>query len=104
MKEQQVMKSSDVREHWSEVINLVSRDQARVVVEKSGVPVAGLVSPDDLEWLKQRDSRLVDLRRVMDQMRDAFVDFPEDEFNKEVERALSSVRSGSAEQGTEGEA
>ncbi|RIV29244.1 type II toxin-antitoxin system Phd/YefM family antitoxin [Alicyclobacillaceae bacterium I2511] len=104
MKEQQVMKSSDVREHWSEVINLVSRDQARVVVEKSGVPVAGLVSPEDLEWLKQRDSRLMDLRRVMDQMRDAFVDVPEDEFNKEVERALSGVRSGLAGQGTEGEA
>jgi len=49
MKEQQMMKSSEVREHWSEVINLVSRDQMRVIVEKSGTPVAGLVSPEDME-------------------------------------------------------
>lgn len=104
MKEQQMMKSSEVREHWSEVINLVSRDQMRVIVEKSGTPVAGLVSPEDLEWLKERDKRLAELRNVMDQMRDAFSDVSENEFNKEVERVLSEVRTERALSAAQGEA
>ena len=104
MKEQQVMKSSEVREHWSEIINLVSRDQARVVVEKSGTPVVGLVSPADLEWLKERDGRLVELRNVMNRMKDAFSDVSEGDFNQEVERVLTEVRADRDRSKVQGEA
>jgi len=104
MKEQQMMKFSEVREHWSEVINLVSRDQMRVIVEKNGAPVAGLFSPGDLEWLKERDKRLAELRNVMDQMRDAFSDVSENEFNKEAERVLNEVRTERALSAAQGEA
>lgn len=104
MKEHQMMKSSEVREHWSEVINLVSRDQMRVIVEKSGTPVAGLVSAEDLEWLKERDKRLAELRHVMDQMRDVFSDVSENEFNKEVERVLSEARTERDLSATQGQA
>lgn len=38
-----------VRQRWSEVVNEVACDKTRVIVEKNGVPVAGMVSPQDLE-------------------------------------------------------
>ena len=49
----QTIKSSDARAQWSQIINKVARRQARVIVEKSGIPVAAIVSTQDLERLDQ---------------------------------------------------
>ncbi|MGC8488064.1 MAG: hypothetical protein ACP5QO_07570 [Clostridia bacterium] len=46
-----VLKASDVQQRWSKVVHEVSYDQTCVALEKSGVPVAGIVSPQHLEWL-----------------------------------------------------
>ena len=88
-----VLKASDVRQRWSEVVNEVARDKTRVIVEKSGVPVAGVVSPQDLEWLQERDRRMAELRETMDEMRQAFGDVPPEEFNRAVDRAVQESRS-----------
>ena len=88
-----VLKASDVRQRWSEVVNEVARHKTRVIVEKSGVPVAGVVSPQDLEWLQERDRRMAELRETMDEMRQAFGDVPPEEFNRAVDRAVQESRS-----------
>ncbi|PSR32321.1 MAG: hypothetical protein C7B46_14610 [Sulfobacillus benefaciens] len=88
-----VLKASDVRQRWSEVVNEVACNKTRVIVEKSGVPVAGVVSPQDLEWLQERDRRMAELRQTMDEMRQAFRDVPPEEFNREVARAVQESRS-----------
>ncbi len=88
-----VLKASDVRQHWSKVVNEVARDKTRVIVEKSGIPVAGVVSPQDLEWLQERDRRMAELRETMDDMRQAFRDVPSDEFNRAVDRVVQESRS-----------
>jgi prevent-host-death family protein len=87
-----VLKASDVRQRWSEVVNEVSLDQTRVVVEKSGVPVAGVVSPQDLEWLQERDRRLAELRAVMEDVREVFQDVPPEQFGREAAQALTDIR------------
>lgn len=87
-----VLKASDVRQRWSEVVNEVSREQTRVIVEKSGVRVVGVVGPRDLEWLQERDRRLAELRAVVDDLREVFQDVPLDEFDREVARALQDIR------------
>ncbi len=89
-----VLKASDVRQRWSEVVNEVSRDKTRVVVEKSGIPVVGVVSAQDLAWLEERDRRLADLRRAMDAMRQRFQDVPPEAFDREVAQAVQEIRSG----------
>jgi prevent-host-death family protein len=87
-----VLKASDVRQRWSEVVNEVARDKTRVIVEKSGVPVAGVVSPQDLEWLQERDRRMAELRETMDELRQALGDVPPEEFNRAVDRAVEESR------------
>ena len=87
-----VLKASDVRKRWSEVVNEVSRERTRVIVEKRGVPVAGVVSPQDLEWLQERDRRLAELRAVMEDLREVFQDVPLEQFDREVARALQDIR------------
>ncbi len=90
-----VLKASDVRQRWKEVVNEVARNQTRIIVEKSGIPVVGVVSSRDLEWLQERDRYLAELRETMDEMRQGFRDVPQEEFNREVERAVQDSRAHS---------
>ena len=77
------------RQRFASVINRVARNQTRVVVEKSGVPVAGIVSPDDLDRLdRERTERFA----VIDEMCAAFRDIPAEEFERGAERTLAEVR------------
>jgi len=92
MKAQRTMRASEVRDRWSEAVDTVASDQARIRIERSGTLVAGLVSARDLEWLALRDRRLEELRAVVSQMREAFADIPEDEIEQEVAQALAEVR------------
>jgi PHD/YefM family antitoxin component YafN of YafNO toxin-antitoxin module len=92
MKDQRTMKASEVRDKWSEAVNTVASDRARIRIERSGIPVAALVSPRDLEWLVERDRRLAELRETVEQMQDAFADVSEEEIEREVARALEEVR------------
>ena len=39
-----VMSASEVREHFSEVVNRVARGEGRVIVEKHGAPAVAVVS------------------------------------------------------------
>ena len=94
MSASKVLKASDVRQRWSEVVNEVSQDKTRVVVEKSGIPVVGVVSPQDLAGLEERDRHLAGLRQVMDDMRQRFQDIPPEAFDREVAQAMHEVRAG----------
>jgi prevent-host-death family protein len=51
----QTMKISEVKNTLSSLVNKVYRKETRVLVEKSGIPVAALVSADDLTRLQQLD-------------------------------------------------
>lgn len=49
----QTIKAYDARQHWSELLTTVFRRERRYVVEKSGIPVAAVVSMEDLARLRQ---------------------------------------------------
>ncbi|MCL4543210.1 MAG: type II toxin-antitoxin system Phd/YefM family antitoxin [Chloroflexi bacterium] len=50
----QTMPVSQARQKFGELINQVYKRQVRIIVEKSGIPVAALVALPDLErWLRQ---------------------------------------------------
>ena len=88
----QTMKISEVKNTLSSVVNKVYRNETRVLVEKSGVPVAALVSPEDLkrlsQWDRERDERFA----VIDRMRAAFADVPPEEIEREADRSVTAAR------------
>ena len=91
----QTMKISDVKNRLSSLVNEVYRKETRVLVEKSGIPVAALVSTDDLERLNRLDR--LDRERaerfgVIDELRQAFAGVPDEELEREADRALAEVR------------
>ncbi len=88
----QTMKISEVRGQFNNLVNRVYRKETRVVVEKSGIPVAGIVSADDLRRLDRLDRERAEHFNVIDEMRDSFRDVPAEEIEREADRSLDEVR------------
>lgn len=88
----QIMKASDVRAQWSQLLNKVFRNQTRVVVEKSGIPVAAVISAEDLQRFAQMEEQRARRFKVLDRIGEVFKDVPEKEIEKEVKKAISQVR------------
>lgn len=88
----QTMKISDVRGQLNTLVNRVYRRETRVVVEKSGIPVAAIVSTEDLRRLNQLDREQAARFRILDEMRAAFEDVPPGELDREAASALAEVR------------
>lgn len=88
----QVMKASDVRQQWSQLLNRVFTDKRRIIVEKSGIPVAAVISAEELErFTKLDEQRKVDFK-VLDDIREAFKGIPAEKLEQEVDKALAQVR------------
>ena len=88
----QTMKISEVKQHLNRLVNQVYRCETRVMVEKSGIPVAGIVSAEDLRRLDRLDRERVERFKVLEEFGEAFKDVPVDELEREVARALAEVR------------
>jgi prevent-host-death family protein len=88
----QTMNVSDARQQFREVLDRVYRKETRVVVERSGIPVAAIVSTDDLQRLdrydRERAARFAGLSRIGG----AFADGPVEELERAVERAVAETR------------
>ena len=88
----QTMKASKARQEWSQVLNRVHQGNTRVVVEKSGIPVAAIISAKDLERFKALEAqRRQDFQALRDTW-EAFKDVPADELEREAAQAISEVR------------
>jgi prevent-host-death family protein len=88
----QAMKISKARDQFNHLVNQVYRKKARVIVEKSGIPVAAVVSIDDLRELQRLEAQREERFKVIDRMREAFKDVPEDEIDRQIDAAQAEVR------------
>jgi prevent-host-death family protein len=88
----ETMKFTDARQQLSRVINRVARHETRVLIEKSGVPVAALVSADDLKRLTALEERRREQFAAIGRISDAFADVPIDELERQVEQAVAEAR------------
>jgi prevent-host-death family protein len=88
----QTINASTARQEWSKILNKVFRDETRIVVEKSGIPVAAIIPAGDLKRLDQLEKERVERFRILDEVKAAFKDIPEVEIEKETDKALSRVR------------
>jgi prevent-host-death family protein len=90
--ETQTMKISDVKAGLSSLVNEVYRNERRVVVEKAGIPVAALISIDDLKRLKRLDEDREERWRLLDLLREPFQGVPPEEVERETAKAVAEVR------------
>ncbi|MER3437324.1 MAG: hypothetical protein C4346_06885 [Chloroflexota bacterium] len=88
----ETMKISDVRSHLNTLVNRVYRRETRVVVEKSGIPVAAIVSLEDLERLERLERERAARFAVLDKLPEAFAGVPDEELEREAAHAVAEVR------------
>ena len=88
----ETMKFTEARQQLSQVVNRVARRENRVLLEKSGVPVAAIVSADDLQRLEELEMRRQEQFEAIARISDAFADVPIDELERQVERAVAEAR------------
>jgi prevent-host-death family protein len=87
-----VIKATEARDRLPQLLNSVYRGESRVVIERSGIPVAAIVSPQDLAALDRMDQQRAELAGVLSEMREAFKDVPQEEIEEETSKAVAEVR------------
>ena len=90
------MKLTDAKQHLSQVINTVASGESRVLVEKSGLPVAAIISVEEYRRFKAQDEanrvRRRELVEKFARFSDAFADVSDDELERELAKAQAEVR------------
>jgi|SRR5215203_303710 prevent-host-death family protein len=90
------MNLSDTKQQLSRVVNSVARGESRVVVEKSGLPVAAIISVEAYRRLTQieqeRESVRARLFETLGRFSDAFDDVSDEELEQELAKAQAEVR------------
>jgi prevent-host-death family protein len=86
------MKISDVKSQFSSLVNEVYRKKTRILVEKSGIPVAAIVAADDLARLEQFDREWEEGTRALERFGEAFADVPPEEVEAEIARIIADIR------------
>ena len=88
------MKLTDTKQQLSQVVNRVARGETRVVVEKSGLPVAAIISAGDYRRFKAQEQETArsTLIEAFSRISDAFKDVPDDDLERELARAQAEVR------------
>lgn len=87
----QTLNITATRSQLSDLVNQVFRRESRVIIQKSGLPAAALVSADDLARLEAYEQRAVDFADLA-QIQDTFADVPVEEHEREVARAVKAAR------------
>ncbi|HEY8448468.1 MAG TPA: hypothetical protein VIL01_15310 [Thermomicrobiales bacterium] len=82
----------EARQNWSQLLDTVSRREVRVLVEEGSIPVATLVSTEDLMHLNRHDEKREQNFAILDDIGEAFKDVPAEEIEREVAKALAEVR------------
>ena len=92
----QTMKISDVKNKLSSLVDEIYLKQTRVLVEKGGIPVAALVSADDLNRLQQLDRDWDAGTRALERFSKAFADVPVDELEARIAQMIADGRAKDA--------
>jgi prevent-host-death family protein len=88
----QTINASTARQEWSKILNKVFREETRILVEKSGIPVAAIISAEDLKRLDRLEKERSDRFRILDEVKAAFRHLPEAEIENEADQAITRVR------------
>jgi prevent-host-death family protein len=86
---------SEAKDAISHAIDEVRQDNTRVLVEENGVPVAAIISAADLERFILYERQRAERFKVLDEIREAFKDVPDEEIERETDRIVARIRAES---------
>lgn len=83
---------SEVKETLNALLDRISTGETRVLVGKSGHPVAALISIPDLKLLERLDRERAEQFKILEEVGAAFSDVPFEEIEREIEGSIAEVR------------
>lgn len=86
------LKFTEARPRLSELLNRVFHREARIRLYKGAIPVAAIVSINDLERLEAYDRDRVAAVSAMERISQKFADVPLHDLEAEIDRATADVR------------
>jgi hypothetical protein len=89
------LKFTEARSGLSAILDRVFQRKARVRLYKGSIPVAAIVSIDDLERLEQYDREREESFRMMSKIGEGFRDVTPEEFERQLELARAQIRASS---------
>jgi len=96
MSKTRAIKLTEARSTFSALVNDVYRTHDRVIVEKSGIPVAAIVSVADLERLRRDDDERAAGIALLERFAKQFEQYSAEELESEVTKAIAEVRAENA--------
>lgn len=79
----------EARTHLGEIMKKVQGGKVRVLVEKGGVPMVGIISAEEFQRvIAEREARF----EIVDRIRSRMPSAPEAEVQRDVREALKEVR------------
>jgi prevent-host-death family protein len=88
----QTMTIYEARNSLSGLVEAVSRNETRVLIENGGMPVAALISAGDLERLQQLDVEWQTTTRALERISEAFADVPIEELEAKIDEIIAEER------------
>jgi prevent-host-death family protein len=88
----ETLKFTEARPQLSELLNRVFRREARIVIKKGEIPVAALVSINDLKRLEMRDVEWDAGFEVFDEIGAAFADQSPEDIERGAAEAVAQAR------------
>ncbi|MFN8678240.1 MAG: type II toxin-antitoxin system Phd/YefM family antitoxin [Thermomicrobiales bacterium] len=82
----------DIGDSLASVVTRVAGNDARVVIEQHGKPVAAIISIEDWRRFTRLEAEREKRFAVLDEARAAFAGVPAEEVEAEFDRALAEVR------------
>jgi len=86
------MTISEVTSRLSSLVETVSSRESRVIIEKDALPVAVLISIEDLQRLIALDQEQARRLATIERMRDAFADVPPEQIEQDVVDIIRELR------------
>jgi len=87
-----VIQASQVRQEWSTILNTVYKENSQVIVEKSGIPVAAIISPEELKHFNRYKEETRERLKVIEDIRLGFKGVSDEELEQEISKAVTEVR------------
>ena len=88
------------REQWASLLDRARSQEARFLIECDGKPVAALMSAHDLEMYEMLLEAWDKNGGIIEEIQQLFVDIPDEELEREVEKAIAEVRAEAREHAT----
>lgn len=88
----ETMNVSEARKQFSDLLNRVHRDDELIVIEKSGIPVAGIVPMNVVRAAQEKEAQRQKLLQVLNTPRTGFANVSDEEIELEIEKALAEIK------------